>query len=131
MTVVVPVTTTPAEWPKIATVEGVKAHLAIPEADTRDDALIAESIDAVTALLVGWGRTPSRVDDDEAAEVVYRWRDDWALGGKMLAARLVRRRNSPAGVDSIGDLGAVYIQRNDPDIADLLQIGRDLTPQVG
>jgi hypothetical protein len=50
----------------------------------------------------------------------------------MLAGRLYRRRNSPAGVEAFSDLGgAVYVQRNDPDIALLLRTGAYARPMVG
>ena len=51
-----------------------------------------------------------------------------ALGALMLAARLVRRRNSPEGVQAVTELGPVYVSRNDPDVA--LLLGLDL-PKVG
>lgn len=59
------------------------------------------------------------------------WPEHIRLGAKMLAARVYRRRNSPAGVESIGELGPVYVQRNDPDLAQLLKIGRYAVPKVG
>lgn len=59
------------------------------------------------------------------------WSPHIALGAKMLAARVYRRRNSPAGVESMGELGPVYVQRNDPDLAQLLKLGRYATPRVG
>ena len=46
--------------------------------------------------------------------------------------RLYRRRNSPAGVESFSDIGgAVYVQRNDPDIAMMLGIGTYARPVIG
>jgi hypothetical protein len=53
------------------------------------------------------------------------------LGATMLAARLYRRRNSPEGVASFAADGAVYVQRNDPDVAMLLGIGAYAPPVVG
>lgn len=53
------------------------------------------------------------------------------LGTIMLAARVYRRRNSPAGVEALGELGPVYVSRNDPDLAQLLKIGRYQVPRVG
>jgi hypothetical protein len=54
-----------------------------------------------------------------------------ALGAAMLAARLWRRRNSPEGVATFTADGAVYVQRNDPDVAMLLGIGSYAPPVVG
>lgn len=51
--------------------------------------------------------------------------DDVVHGAKMLAARLYERRGSLLGaVPSAGYEGAVQILRYDPDIEQLLQIGR-------
>jgi hypothetical protein len=59
------------------------------------------------------------------------WDDDHALGAKMLAGRLHRRRNSAEGVAAFTADGAVYVQRNDPDVAMLLGIGSYAPPVVG
>lgn len=53
------------------------------------------------------------------------------VGATMLAARLWRRRNSPEGVATFTADGAMYVQRNDPDIAMLLGIGAYAPPVVG
>lgn len=54
-----------------------------------------------------------------------------ALGATMLAARLYRRRNSPEGVASFTQDGAVYVQKSDPDVAMLLGLGSWSMPVVG
>ncbi|QNQ90878.1 hypothetical protein GP475_09675 [Corynebacterium poyangense] len=80
--------------------------------DTRDiDYGLRSCVSAVNALINRW------VDPDI--------RNDPATihGGTMLAARLYRRRNSPAGVESFGELGPVYVSRNDPDLAMTLGLG--------
>jgi hypothetical protein len=59
------------------------------------------------------------------------WPDDIVLGASMLSARLFMRKNSPAGVEVFGDQGAVYVRRNDPDIAMLLGLGAWAPPVVG
>jgi hypothetical protein len=48
----------------------------------------------------------------------------------MLAARYVRRRATPSGVESTAD-GAVYLPRRDGDVDQLLRIGAFLRPAVG
>lgn len=54
------------------------------------------------------------------------------LGANMLAARLVARRNSPAGVATFGSEGlTAYVVRNDPDVALLLKLGPYAVPRVG
>lgn len=53
------------------------------------------------------------------------------LGAVMLTARLYRRRNSPAGIEAVGDLGASYVSRYDADIARLLRLDAFAAPTVG
>lgn len=50
------------------------------------------------------------------------------LGADMLASRIYRRKNSPGGVEVMGDLGPLYVSRSDPDITMLLQLRK---PAVG
>ncbi len=59
------------------------------------------------------------------------WPAYWVHGAKMLAMRIYRRRDSPGGVEALGELGPVYVSRNDPDLAQLLEIGRYAKPVVG
>ena len=59
------------------------------------------------------------------------WPEAVEYGATLLGARLYRRRNSPAGVETFGQLGAVYVMRNDPDVAMLLKLGPYARPQVG
>lgn len=59
------------------------------------------------------------------------WRDRVVLGATMLGARLFRRRNTASGVETFAGDGAVYVSRNDPDIAQLLQLGAYAKPAVG
>lgn len=59
------------------------------------------------------------------------WPAYWKQGAKMLAQRVYRRRDSPAGVEAMGELGPVYVSRNDPDLAQLLELGRYAKPVVG
>lgn len=52
-------------------------------------------------------------------------------GAVMYAARLLRRRNSPAGVETYGDLGATFVAKYDPDIDRALHTGSFTPPGVG
>ncbi|KQB84940.1 hypothetical protein [Corynebacterium oculi] len=81
---------------------------------------LTEITEAVTALIIGYKGTPAG-----------SWSADVAFGAKMLCARIYRRRNSPAGVEALGELGPVYVSRNDPDLAQLLKLGRYAPLQVG
>jgi hypothetical protein len=111
-----------------ATLDGVKTLLKIT--GTADDQLILAAVDAANAYV--W-TLPARVMMYLPTDPpTYQWPADTVLGATMLAGRLYRRRNSPAGVESFSDLGgAVYVQRNDPDIALLLRTGAYARPMVG
>ncbi len=50
----------------------------------------------------------------------------------MLAARVIRRRNSPGGIEQFGTDGLVsYVARFDPDIERSLRLGSWARPAVG
>lgn len=112
----------PAEGP--TSLPAVKLQLGIADTDTRDDERLEVIVGAVNSEVRLWRVALRSVD---AAE----WLASTALGASMLAARLYRRKNSPAGVESFGQLGAAYVMRNDPDIAQLLQLGSYQQPQLG
>lgn len=57
-----------------------------------------------------------------------KWTDTTELGAVMLAARLVRRRNSPAGIEAFTADATVYVRRTDPDVARLLRLD---APAIG
>lgn len=60
-----------------------------------------------------------------------RWPAGAHYGAIMLAARLHRRRNSPAGVESFSEMGASYVSRYDTDLDRLLEINSWSPPRVG
>jgi hypothetical protein len=102
----------------------VKQQLRIPGTDTRDDLELDDIVAAVNAEVRGW---PVVVPVAGATA----WPDNLARGATMLASRLWRRKNSPAGVEQFGSLGATYVMRTDPDIAMLLRLGSWASPEVG
>lgn len=106
--------------PGPATVEAVRVDLDLSAAD-RETEHLAPVVEAVNDLVSTW------VEPTESGE----WAPRFQRGANMLAARIYRRRMSPAGVESFGELGAVYVQRNDPDIAHLLGLGRYRRLAVG
>lgn len=107
-----------------ATLAGVKVHLTIT--DTRDDDRIQSQVDAVNRMVRCWPCSQAAVGGTWAADA-----PDVVEGATMLAARLFRRKESPAGVESMGPLGAVYVVKSDPDVALLLQLGPYAGPEVG
>lgn len=70
---------------------------------------------------------PRITEGDDAGE----WTDATNLAAIMLAARLVRRRNSPSGVEALTEEGVSYVARYDSDIARLLRIDGYASPRVG
>lgn len=113
--------------PGPATLDAVRRHLRMTT--NADDDLIQDAVDAANMFV--W-RLPARNYPYAAPTAEDMWAADQTQGAVMLAARLYRRRNSPAGVESFSDLGgAVYVQRNDPDIALLLGIGAYARPRTG
>lgn len=107
-----------------STVGGVKSLLKI--GDSRDDDHLTAVCAAVNAVVRSWpvsAAATGAADWSAAPAVVF--------GANMLAARLFRRRNSPAGVEAFAAGAAVYVQRNDPDVALMLELGPYAAPVVG
>lgn len=75
-------------------------------------------VSAVNSQLTAWKGDPAT------------WPDHYVQGAVMLAARVHLRRNSVAGVAPFGE-SVVYVSRNDPEIAQLLEIGTFERPHVG
>lgn len=120
--------TTPVVQNGATTVDLVKSHLAIT--DARDDAMIGLVVDAVNDQVVEWHGPPTIPTADGSA---LDYRPKFKQGATMLAARVYRRRNSPNGVEDYGgDLGgAIYTRATDPDVAQMLNLGRYERPAVG
>ena len=106
-----------------ATEETVKAQLRIT--DDRDDAKLQDVIEAVNHKVATF-----RVVQ-ELTEEVDEWPAHVVLGASLLSMRLFKRSGSPAGVESFGEGGVAYVQRNDPDIAMMLGLGAYKAPAVG
>lgn len=106
----------PATGP--TSLSAVKTRLRVKDDD--DDDRLQELVDAVNLRVRGWPVAALSLVHGAAPP---SWPDDVVLGATMLAARLWRRKDSPAGVETVGELGPVYVQRNDPDIALLLRLG--------
>lgn len=101
----------------------VKAYLSLD--DDADDALIDKVCAAVNVFVrrTEKARRYGLTDPAPAA-----WPADLTQGATMLAARLHRRKNSPNGVEAFAVGGPVYVRRNDPDIAMMLDLD---APMVG
>lgn len=105
----------------------VKAHLGIT--DEADDLSITEIVDAVNAEVREF-RVAQPADQETAPADWTSW-PQIITGATMLAARIWRRRHTPDGVAGFADNAPVYVQRNDPDVALLLQLGDYAKPAVG
>lgn len=116
----------PAAGPADVTV--VTAEL-YPQGTTSENTdRIELRVDAVNA----WVRSlPVASDALTYGSTPPAWPPYVTLGATMLATRLWRRKDSPSGVETFTDQGAIYVSRNDPDVAQLLQLGTYTKPLVG
>jgi hypothetical protein len=73
---------------------------------------------------------PDQYVVDDAGEKVFTPDAEVYQAGVQLAARLVRRRNSPSGVESFAE-SVSYVARYDPDIERALRQGSWQMPAVG
>jgi hypothetical protein len=118
--------TLPAEGP--TTLDLVKLQLSLT--GSSDDAYVTTVVDAANDLVRSLpivARLEAAADGGD----LEAWSERVVLGATMLAARLVRRRNSPSGVEAMTDAGVAYVARSDPDTAQLLQLGAFRVPAVG
>jgi hypothetical protein len=102
----------------------VKSWLKLYGQDADDDALI-QAVCAQTEPYVARCR-PEWWDADRT---VYTPDDETYQGARMYAAREYRRRNSPSGIESFGDVTS-FVARFDPDIDRALQTGVWARPVV-
>lgn len=114
-----------------ATEAGVRHQLHIDGVDTLDDAGLELAINGVNDTVVDFRITKDFVKTIDPTAPDNVWRPRIVQGATLLAARVFRRRNSPEGVAAMGADGAVYIQRNDPDVALLLKLGAHAGPAIG
>lgn len=115
------------EWPGLPSAgpvapDALKARLGLADAD--DDVFVGAVTAAVNVKVRRWPVAARAAGLDT-------WPADVVEGATMLAARLYRRRNSASGVEAFGAEGVIYVRRNDPDIAMLLELGEYAGPQVG
>lgn len=112
-----------------ATLAGVAAELSltsVPSSPSLRFTQLTEVVAAVNSLVRAMpvAQLADGLPDWTGAERV-------TLGANRLAARLDQRRNTPLGYEAFGEGGPVYVSRNDPDIAQLLALGRYAPPMVG
>lgn len=114
--------TEPAPYPTgWLVLDDVKDQLKIPSGDATDDVLIQACIDATEPEVCR--ARPDALPDPAAVPDAYR-------GAVMLAAKLVRRRNSPAGTESFA--ASVRLSTTgDAELDRLLRLGPARMPGVG
>lgn len=121
-------TPTPPPADPLVAAAAVAEQLSMPADDPAVLAKLALTVAAVNSLVPTFAKVVPQAAPDGLSS---SWRNEHRLGALMLAARLYRRRNSPEGVASFTAEGAVYVQRNDPDVAMLLGLGAYAPPVVG
>lgn len=97
---------------------------------TQDDA-IDMYVAATNALVRGLPVTDKANTEPAPADWAAPDLSAIVLGADQLAARLYRRKDSAEGVSVIGSSSPAYVLRDDPDIAQLLQVGAYEKPSVG
>jgi hypothetical protein len=138
MTLPTPPVFTPS-WLAPASVKDWLKVNATPD-DLRDEDLIVRCCAAVEPL-VERARSDQRVyhdpDDPNPPDppppgwpVVYTPDAQVYQAAVMQAGMIVRRRNSPGGLEAYGE-GVIYVSRLDPDIARALHSGQSQRPDVG
>lgn len=101
----------------VTTREQVKTWLRInTSADDADLDDICEAVDAFVRGLTSVERIESTLTAESA------WPQRYRVGARMLAGRLLRRRNSPEGVATFVGEGVAYVRRVDPDVGTLLRL---------
>ena len=80
---------------------------------------------AATNSFVNSQPVEQQLDPDDA------WPEHVRIGALMLAARLIKRRNSPNGIEAATDMNVTYTARYDSDIARMLQLDKYQAPAVG
>lgn len=112
----------PEEGP--ATLSGVKLRTKIDVDDTADDVELADLVDSINAWIRGDETTgAAALPITDRYRGAAAWGKNVVLGANMLGARLWRRKGTPGGVEVFGDGGVAYVQRTDPDVAMLLELG--------
>lgn len=100
-----------------AIVEDVQARLTVQTPLTAPEVIVlGDIVDAVNDLVRRLPVADRAVDEDE-------WPAAIKLGATQLALRLWRRKDSMDGVVQFAGDAPVYVQRNDPDLAQLLELG--------
>ena len=112
------------------TAEDVKVWLRLAPDDTTDDQILADVVAAVNAWVAGTAYV-AELDPVTWPPAAGLWPLDVTQGATMLAARMYRRRNTPGGIESLGDAGAVYVPRRDGDVDVLLHQGAWAPPRIG
>lgn len=105
--------------------------LGVADADATQDALIDTYVGATNALVRGLPVADKANTDPAPADWTGPDLAGIALGANQLAARLYRRKDSAEGVSAIGSASPVFVMRDDPDVAQLLQVGIYEKPSVG
>ncbi|MGY4645890.1 hypothetical protein [Cellulomonas sp. URHB0016] len=106
----------------------VKAWLRINDQDADDDDLVVRCC-AMTEIYAA--RCRPEFTDLTVDPAVYEPDAETYQGAVMYAAREVRRRNSPAGLQAFADGQVSFVARYDSDIERALRTGAWTRPGVG
>ena len=74
---------------------------------------------------------PEWATTDDAGVTTYTPDAETYQGAMMLAAKTLRRRNSPSGVETFGDVGISFVAKHDPEVSRCLRTDAYQRPGVG
>lgn len=109
--------------------DDVRRWLRLNGAGDGDDQVELERVCVQTEAYVQRCRPEWYTDSDEPA--LYEPDGETYQGAVMYASREMRRRNTPAGVESFGDVGVVFTPKFDADIERALRTGNWNKPGFG
>jgi hypothetical protein len=98
----------------------VRASVGLEPADP--DPRVQTATDAANS----WASMLPHAPADDSAAL---W-PSFVLGVELLATRWYKRKFTPEGVGSVGDV-PLYVPRRDPDVDQLLRVGPYAPPRVG
>ena len=111
----------------------VRHWLRLNDAGDGDDAAEVEEVCVATEIYVQRCRPDGYTagDDSTPDPAVYTPDAQIYRGAVMYAARWLRRRNSPSGIESFADVGVMFVSKYDPQINEALRTGDQALPGFG
>lgn len=124
-------TETPAYAPTWLDPDDVRHWLRSNKQPVPDEQTEVDRVCAAAEIHAQRNRPDQFTEPVDGTDPVYVPDAEVYQGAVMFAARELRRRNSPAGVESFADVGVSFVAKYDPDIDRALHTGAYTPPGVG